>query len=176
MKVPGRPKFSLIDHDATPVTEKSYPGKHLLVFFGFTNCGVVCPRALKRLTEVLAQLGADADRIQPLYVTVDPERDTPEVMKAFLARMAPAFIGLTGRQEDVDAARSAFHVFTQRRADPSAPDGYVMPHTAITYVVGPDGEFAAHFGDTVPADKVCRDIRQLLHGADQVAGTGSGRT
>ena len=142
------------------------------MFFGFTNCGVVCPRALKRLTDVLAQLDSDADRIQPLYVTVDPERDTPEAMRTFLARMAPAFVGLTGSQEHIDAARSAFHVFAQRRPDPSAPDGYVMPHTAITYLAGPDGEFAAHFGDAVPAEQVCRDIRRLVNGAHDLSGVG----
>ena len=169
MKVPGRPNFSLIDHDGNQVTESSYPGRYLLVFFGFTNCAMVCPRALRRLADVLHQLGADADRIQPLYATVDPERDTPEALKSFLARTAPAFTGLTGTQEQVDAARSAFHVFTQRQTDPSAPDGYAMPHTAITYLVGPDGGFVAHFGDAVPADEVCTRIRRNLRGAEQVA-------
>ena len=169
MKVPGRPRFTLVDHDGNDVTEASYPGCYLLVFFGFTNCAMVCPRALRRLTDVLDQLGADADRIQPLYVTVDPARDTPEALKSFLARTAPAFTGLTGTQEQVDAARSAFHVFTQRRADPSAPGGYAMPHTAITYLVAPDGEFAAHFGDAMPAAEVSTRIRRILHDAEQVA-------
>lgn len=168
MKVPGRPSFTLTDHDGNDVTETSYPGRYLLAFFGFTHCASVCPRALARLTDVLGRLGADADRIQPLYVTVDPQRDTPEVMKSFLARTAPAFTGLTGTQDQIDAARSAFHVFTQRRSDPSAPDGYAMPHTAITYLVGPDGDFAAHFGDAVPAEEVCTRIRRTLREADQV--------
>jgi protein SCO1/2 len=170
MKVPGRPRFALVDHDRREVTETSYAGRYLLVFFGFTNCAVVCPRALGRLTDVLDQLGADADRIQPLYITVDPQRDTPEALKDFLSRTAPAFTGLTGTQEQVDSARSAFHVFTQRRTDPSAPDGYVMPHTAITYLVGPDGGFAAHFGDPVPADDVVTRIRRILQDAAQAAG------
>lgn len=166
MKIPGRPSFTLVDHHGIEVTETSYAGRYLLVFFGFTNCALVCPRALRRLTDVLAQLGADADRIQPLYATVDPERDTPEALKSFLARTAPAFTGLTGTQEQVDAARSAFHVYTQRRADPSAPDGYAMPHTAITYLVGPDGGFVAHFGDAVPAEEVCTRIRHILRDAE----------
>ncbi|CDO86171.1 hypothetical protein AWC29_29440 [Mycobacterium triplex] len=169
MKIPGRPSFTLIDHDGNEVTETSYPGRYLLVFFGFTNCAMVCPRALSRLTDVLARLGADADRIQPLYVSVDPQRDTPDALKRFLMRAAPAFIGLTGTQQQVDAARSAFHVFTERREDPSAPDGYVMPHTAITYLVGPDGEFVAHFGDAVAADEVCARIRHILREAEQHA-------
>jgi protein SCO1 len=163
VKVPGRPEFSLTDHDGTAVTEKSYAGRYVLVFFGFTNCAVVCPRALARLSKVLAQLGTDADRIQPLYVTVDPERDTPDALKSFLARTAPAFTGLTGTQEQIDDARAAFHIFTRRQEDPEAPDGYVMPHTAITYLVGPDSEFVAHFGDSVPAERVTAEIRRILH-------------
>jgi protein SCO1/2 len=170
MKIPGRPSFTLIDHDGNAVTETSYVGRYLMVFFGFTNCAMVCPRTLDRLTDVLDQLGADAERIQPLYVTVDPQRDTPEALKDFLARTAPAFTGLTGTQEQVDAARSAFHVFTQRRADPSAPGGYVMPHTAITYLVGHDGGFAAHFGDAVPSEEVCTRIRRTLQETEHVAG------
>src|SRR5262245_36829253 len=141
-----------------------------MVFFGFTNCAMVCPRALGRLTDVLSKLGADADRIQPLYITVDAQRDTAEALKSFLARTAPAFTGLTGTQEQINATRSAFHVFTRRRADASAPDGYVMPHTAITYLVGPDGGFAAHFGDAVPSDEVYTRIRHILHDAAPVAG------
>jgi protein SCO1 len=167
LKVPGRPVFSLTDHHGEAVNEKSYAGRYLLVFFGFTHCASVCPRALHRLTGVLEQLGSDAERIQPLYVTVDPQRDTPETMKRFLERTAPAFTGLTGTQDEIDAARSAFHVFTQRKADPTAPNGYVMPHTAITYLVGPDGEFAAHFPDAAPADEVCVQIRRTLQEADQ---------
>ncbi|MDZ7881899.1 MAG: SCO family protein [Mycobacterium sp.] len=162
MSVPGRPHFDLVDHDGRPVTIDSYAGQYLLVFFGFTNCAMVCPRALARLTGVLDRLGRGAELIRPLYITVDPERDTPAVMKEFLARTAPAFTGLTGTQERVDAAKEAFHVFARRKADPSAPDGYSMPHTAFTYAVDPRGAFAAHFGDAVPDVEVYESLHELL--------------
>ena len=93
---PIAPSFALVDHDGRPVTEGDFRGQFLLVYFGFTHCRVVCPRTLTRLCGAIEDLGAEAHFVQPLYITVDPERDTPEVMRAFLQNRFPAFLGLTG--------------------------------------------------------------------------------
>ncbi|MBS1870279.1 MAG: SCO family protein [Actinobacteria bacterium] len=170
--VPRQPRFDLVDHDGRRVSEGDYRGSHVILFFGFTNCAMVCPRALARLTDVLDRLGPAADRIRPLYVTVDPERDTPAVMKEYLARTAPRFTGLTGTPEQIAAVRSAFRVFARRVEDPDAPDGYTMPHTAITYVLGPDGRFLTHVGDAVPAAEVAQRIRELLEASPTGAPAG----
>lgn len=157
-----QPTFELTDHNGVRVTETEYRGSIVMIFFGFTHCGMVCPRALERLSGVLDNLGDRAKYIRPLYITVDPDRDTPEVMKKFLAERAPAFTGLTGNTDQIDAAKSAFRVFAQRKHVPDAPDGYEVPHTAITYFLGPDGAFLAHIGDSVPAETVTRRVRDLI--------------
>ena len=168
---PDYPTFDLIDHNGARVTSADFRGKYVLVFFGFTNCEMVCPRALSRLTEVLKQLGPDSDNIQGLYVTVDPDRDTPAAMKRFLAERAPAFIGLTGTTEQIAAVADAFRVFARRVEDPAAPGGYRMPHTAITYFLGPDGQFITHFGDGVSGEVVTSRIRDLLTNTAHQANT-----
>src|SRR4051794_22059838 len=96
--------FALTDHDGRNVSEADYCGRFMLVYFGFTHCRAVCPRALTRLSDTLAALGATADRVAPLYISVDPARDTPGVMKAYLQQRFPRFTGLTGTQEQTDAA------------------------------------------------------------------------
>src|SRR5580700_5801408 len=115
---PVAPSFTLVDHDGRPVTEADFRGRFLLVYFGFTHCRVVCPRALARLSDTLSVLGDVAGRIQPLYITVDPVRDTPAMMKTYLEPRYPRFTGLTGTHEQIDAAKCTFRVFAERAADP----------------------------------------------------------
>jgi protein SCO1 len=155
--------FSLVDDHGTPVDAGSWPGKWLLVQFGFTSCRVVCPRALTMLSTALDALDGDLTcRVQPLYVSVDPERDTPDVMRAFLAASYPRFTGLTGTPEQVEAAKCAFRVFARRRPDPDDPDGYAMPHTAFTYLVDPDRRLARHWPDTADAPGLVGGLTEAL--------------
>lgn len=154
--------FSLVDHDGNSVTEAMYRGSWMIVFFGFTHCRMVCPRALARLSSALDNLGGDARSFTPLYVTVDPERDTPDVMRRFLAQGYSRFTGLTGEQDAIDEVKKSFHVFARRADDPLDPDGYAVPHSAITYVFDPDGNFAAHFNDALDTDEVTERLRALI--------------
>jgi protein SCO1/2 len=155
-------QFALVDHRHRAVSIQDYLGKHVLVFFGFTHCKVVCPRALGRMSRVLDALGPAADEIQSLYVSVDPDRDTPDVMRAFLELDYPRFTGLTGTREQVDAAKKAFHVFAEARPDPTAPDGYVVPHTSITYLLDRQGRYAAHFAEHLDDLTVTERLRALI--------------
>lgn len=154
--------FFLVNHEEERVTVGSFKGRYLLVFFGFSHCRVVCPRNLGRISGALDHLGKLADRIQPLYITVDPERDTPGVLKAFLQSKYPRFLGLTGGAEEIDAAKRSFRVFAQRKEDPSDPQGYAVPHSAITYLIGPDGGYLAHFTDGVDEAQVVGRLRALV--------------
>jgi protein SCO1/2 len=154
--------FQLVDHHGVRVTEETYRGRFVLIFFGFTHCRVVCPRALSKLSAVLERLGPLADQLQALYITIDPERDTPEVMRAFLEKSYPRFTGLTGTRAEIDAAKRAFRVFAERRPDPQEPDGYVVPHTAISYLLDPTGQYAAHFIDALDETEVTDRLRTLL--------------
>jgi protein SCO1/2 len=113
----------------------------------------------------LERLGSRADELQALYITVDPERDTPEVMRAFLEQNYPRFTGLTGTRAEIDRAKRAFRVFAERRPDAQEPDGYVVPHTAIAYLLDPHGHYLAHFLDTLDATEVTDRLRTILRRA-----------
>ncbi|MFC5142757.1 SCO family protein [Actinomycetospora rhizophila] len=157
---PIRATYALVDHHGRAVTEATYRGSWQLVQFGFTHCRVVCPRALAKLDSALEQapalLGGSAP-VVALYVTVDPERDTPEVMRAFLADAHPRFTGLTGSAAQVQDAAAAFRVFARPRRDGSDQ----IRHTAITYLLDPDGRPAHHWPDTADAATIAADLARL---------------
>lgn len=155
-------RFSLLNHDGRAVTEQDFRGRWMLVYFGFTHCRVVCPRSLAKLSAVLDTLGANAAHIAPLYITVDPARDTAAVMKAWLAEYHPNFTGLTGTQGQIDEAKAAFRVFAERKADADDPDGYAVPHTAIAYLIDPISRYRAHFVDTIDHDTIAARITAAI--------------
>ncbi|GLZ53500.1 SCO family protein [Actinomycetospora sp. NBRC 106378] len=156
------PRYRLLDHHGRAVTQDDFAGSYQLVFFGFTHCRMVCPRELAKLDDVLEALGPLAERVQPLYISVDPERDTPEVMRAFLERHHPRFLGLTGTTQDAEAAREAFHVFARRGVDPEDPEGYAVPHTTLTYLLDANGDYLTHFADVLDAERITARLRELL--------------
>ena len=154
--------FTLVDQFGARVTAADYAGNLLLVYFGFTHCKVVCPRSLAKLSDVLAEIGPRGDPIVALYVTVDPERDTPERMREYVEANYPRFVGLTGTRAQIDAAKSAFRVFAARRATDEGAADYDVPHTAIAYLMAPDGRYLDHFADSVEkADIVKRVVARL---------------
>ncbi len=154
--------FDLTDHNGRSVTEADFAGSHLLVYFGFTHCKVVCPRSLGKLSRVLDGLGEKAARVTALYVTVDPARDTPEVMRAYLEHQHPRFLGLTGSEEQIARAKKAFRVFAEFTGDDEAPDGYVVPHSAIAYLMGPDGDHLDHFIDALEEEEVMQRMSAAI--------------
>jgi protein SCO1/2 len=154
--------FELLDHFGRTVTERSFGDRHLLVFFGFSHCAVVCPRELTKLGSALAKLGPRAAQVQGLYVTVDPERDDPATLRRYLARYEGDFIGLTGSAAQVEVAKKAYRVFAKPVIDASAPGGYVVPHTAFSYLMGPGGQYKTHFSDSLDASEVAERILHHL--------------
>ncbi len=154
--------FTLVDHNGEVVTEQTYQGRFMLVFFGFTHCKMVCPRALSRLSSALDSLGSLADGVCPLYITVDPERDTPEVMRAFLEHAYPRFTGLTGTSAQIEAAKKSYRVYSTQVADPDDPSGYMTPHSAFTYLIGPDGQYRAHYTDALEETALVRGLESLI--------------
>lgn len=152
--------FALTDHFGRAVTDRDFVGKVAVLFFGFTNCKVVCPENLAKLSRVHDQLAGERRAPAMLYVTVDPERDTPERMRTFLARF-PAFIGLTGTRDQIDAVKRAFKVFAARE-DADADENYDVPHTAMTFVLGADGGYLTHFGEGANVDTIVARLRSLI--------------
>jgi len=155
-------KFSLIDHHGNAVTEADFFGQHALYYFGFTHCRVVCPRSLSKLTKVISRLEEAGKKITALYVTVDPERDTVERMKMFLDENFPKFTGLTGSAKQIESAKKSFRIFAERQPDDEDPDGYAVPHTAIAYLINPQGEYVGHFPDHLDEKDVFTKAYQLI--------------
>lgn len=160
---PEQIALDLLDHDGQPFTLASLAGRHSLVYFGFLHCKVICPRSLAKLATIHDALGPDQNNVRVLYVTVDPERDTPEAMRAFLEDRYPAFTGLTGLPAAIDRAKQSLKVFSQRVADPDDAGNYLMPHTAWVYLVDSDGRYVTHFADHLEAEDIVRRISTILH-------------
>ncbi len=159
MSLQPRATFALVDHDGRRVTDATYRGRWMIVFFGFTHCRAICPRALTRLSGVLDAVDDGvSSEVEPLYITVDPDRDTPEVMRRFLTDQFPRFTGLTGTAEQIEDAKASFGVFARRRADPDDPDGYAMPHTAVTYLFDRQGHYATHWSDAESSESMEADL------------------
>lgn len=153
--------FSLTNQDGRKVTEKDFLGKYMLVFFGYTFCPDVCPTELQVMTAALDQLGPAADKIQPIFVSIDPERDTPEVLKSYVANFGPRLIGLTGTPEEVAAAAKAYRVYYAKTATAGSSD-YLMDHSSIIYLMGPDGRFVRHMAYTTDAAKLAQELKETL--------------
>jgi cytochrome oxidase Cu insertion factor (SCO1/SenC/PrrC family) len=161
--------FSLVDHTGKPVTDEDFAGKWQLVFFGFTYCPDVCPTTLNDISVVLEKLGDDADQVQPLFITVDPERDTPEVMAEYVANFDPRIVGLTGSPEQVKQAAQAFRAYYAKAEREDQPDGYTMDHSAFLYLMNPEGEYATHFSASDDPAAIADEIRAYLAGEKTVA-------
>ena len=157
------PSFMLVDHQGNTVTEKTYRGQWLLVFFGFTNCPDICPTALTDMGNALGILGEAADKVTPVFITVDPDRDTPEHLKEYLKFFHPRMVGLTGTPEQTAAALKAYKVYAAKAlVEGGDADDYLMDHTSIIYLMGPDGAFMGHFSHGDSPDDIAKGIRKFL--------------
>ncbi len=155
--------FTLVDHNGRTVTEADFRGRFTLVYFGYTYCPDVCPTALTAISEALEILGPDGDGIVPVFVTVDPGRDTPEQLSMYVRHFHPRLVGLTGTAKQVAAAAKAYQVYyAKARGEGTDADDYLMDHTSITYLMGPDGAFRVHFANGTDAESMARRIREFL--------------
>ena len=154
--------FELVDHTGNPIADEDFKGGWQLVFFGFTYCPDICPTTLSTVSAVMEGLGSDGELITPLFITVDPERDTPEVMADYITNFDPRIIGLTGSPGQIDTAAKAFRVYYSKVENVGAPDDYTMDHSAFLYLMGPSGDYAAHFSHQDDVEKIVAGIREKL--------------
>ncbi len=152
--------FQLTDQDGKPITSDSFRGRPFLVFFGFTHCPDICPTTLFEVSEVLRQLGNDANRTGALFITVDPERDTPATLKDYLSSFDPHLRGATGTTEAIAAVAKAYRVYYKKV--PTEKDDYTMDHTAIVYLMDKNGRFVAPFNLRRPSEQAAADLRKYL--------------
>jgi protein SCO1/2 len=155
--------LALNDHTGTPRNIADYKGKVVVVFFGYTQCPDVCPTTLAEMKAVLARLGDDAQRVQVLFVTVDPERDTREVLAAYVPAFDPSFVGLYGDAEATARVAKDFKVYYQKVAG-TQPGTYTMDHSAGTYVFDPQGRLRLYVRYGANPDDLASDLKQLLAG------------
>ncbi|MBE0589331.1 MAG: SCO family protein [Hydrogenophaga sp.] len=151
--------FTLIDFNGQSRTLADFSGRVVMLYFGFVQCPDVCPTALTRAAAVKQQLGADAAQLQVIFVTVDPERDTPELLRDYMAAFDPSFMALTGSPEQIKAVADEFRVYYKK-----VPTGstYTLDHTALSYLFDREGHIRVVLRHEQTADDYTADIRQLL--------------
>lgn len=156
--------FSLTDHNGQTRSLRDFAGKVVVVFFGYTQCPDACPTTMTELLEVKKALGKDGERLQALFITLDPERDTPEVLKAYVGNFDPSFLALIPSAESLPALAKDFKVF-YKKVPGTTPTSYSMEHTAASYIYDPRGKLRLYTRYRSGATALAADIRLLLQGA-----------
>jgi cytochrome oxidase Cu insertion factor (SCO1/SenC/PrrC family) len=156
--------FSLTDQTGRRVTEKNFQGKFMLVFFGYTYCPDVCPTELQVMTQAVEAMGSAGDAIQPVFITIDPERDTPEVMKTYVENFGPRLTGLTGTAGEIAAAAKAYRVY-YKKVENSDANAYLMDHSSIVYLMDRNGRFVKHFTYSTDARALSEALRAAIEGS-----------
>jgi protein SCO1/2 len=152
--------FQLIDQNAQPISDKDLKGRPFLVFFGFTHCPDVCPTTLFEVSEIMRALGPDSERVRALFITVDPERDTPAILKDYLSSFDPHLVGVTGDPAAVAAVVKSYRVYAKKV--PLDGENYTMDHTAIVYLMDKEGRFVLPFNIKRRPDEAAADLRRYL--------------
>lgn len=157
--------FTLVDHQGRERSDKDFHGRYLLVYFGYTFCPDICSTGLQTLSSALDLLGEGAARVQPLFVSVDPNRDKPEILKSFVVQFHPRLIGLTGSKKQVRDIARTYHIFRGKVVVADAPkDEYLVIHTPTTFLMGPDGKFVTLFPHGTDADVMAKALKRHLAG------------
>jgi len=152
--------FELVDaQTGQTVTDQSYKGKWLLIYFGYTHCPDACPTALNDLSLALDKLGDKRREMAPLFITIDPDRDTADVMKDYAASFAPDIVGLTGSAEQITKAEKEFRVYAAKH--PTKDGGYDMDHSSVIYVMDPAGHFVTNFTHETDPDQMAAKLMSL---------------
>ncbi len=156
--------FELVDQDGEPRSAADFRGRYMLVYFGYTYCPDICPTSLLSMTQaldLLAETDPEAARkVAPVFITVDPERDTVETMAAYASSFHEDLVALTGTAEQIAGAAKAYRVFYAKYDD--AGGDYLMDHTSLIYLMGPDGAYLSHFGHTAQAEEIAAGLRRYL--------------
>jgi protein SCO1/2 len=151
--------FTLTDQNGKARTEKDFRGRYMLVYFGYTYCPDVCPTTLTVVAEALNKLGPLAERLVPVFVTVDPARDTPAVLKSYLADFDSRLVGLTGSKDAIEKITREYHVYYK---DQKLTGGYAVDHSNTLYLMGPDGRFVTYYDESAGPEKIAANLRKRL--------------
>ena len=154
--------FSLTASNGETVTDRDFRGRYVLLYFGYTSCEDVCPVTLSAVADALDVLGPQSARLQPLFVTVDPQRDTPDVLRQYVANFTPRLLGLTGTQSQIRQMEQSYRVTSAVHPGSPRPAGYTMDHSSVLYLIGPDGHFLAPIRADEGGHDMASDIARHL--------------
>jgi protein SCO1/2 len=154
--------FTLENSSGKTVTDRDFRGKYMLVYFGYTYCPDVCPTTLNAVAGALDKLGAKANDLRPIFITVDPQRDTPDVMKQYTGAFSPKLIGLTGTPDEIANVAKEYRVYYAKHVTGPGPNDYSMDHSSILYLMGPDGQFIAPIRADESGDEMAATIGKLV--------------
>jgi cytochrome oxidase Cu insertion factor (SCO1/SenC/PrrC family) len=152
--------FSLTDQNGKTRTPADFRGRFMLIYFGYSFCPDVCPTTLAEMGTALDKLGSRKNRVVPLFISIDPDRDTPAVLKAYMKDFGPEFLGLTGSRKNVEQAARAYRVYIRKRPLPGG--SYAMDHSGVIYLMGRDGRFVTYYEDEIGPDKIAEDLRRRV--------------
>ena len=159
-----RADFELTDHQGTVRSEEDFAGQWLLVFFGFTSCPDVCPTTLAEVAMVMDSLGDRAQQVQSLFISIDPERDTPAALAEFVPLFGADVIGLTGTPEQIARTAESFHIFYEKIEQDAAPSGYTMAHSSQLFLFDPSGGYVTSWQYGTPAESIVAELRGWVAG------------
>jgi protein SCO1 len=151
--------FRLVDHTGASVTDETYRGKWLMMFFGFTHCPDICPTTLNKIADVMELLGKDAAKVQPLFVTADPQRDTADVLRDYVAAFDSRIVGLTGSVEEIAAVAKSYGVVAERSGDGA---NYTIGHSTAIYLVDPEGRYSMTLDPNTSAQEMAAWLKALM--------------
>ena len=156
--------FELVDHNGVARTDRDYLGRHLLIYFGYTYCPDICPASLQEMAAALEQLGDRAEGVVPVFVTVDPKRDTPDVLKAYVMQFGDRFVGLGGSEQQIRKVAKSFRLHRLKVVPEwaSGPEDYLVDHSSLTFLIGPDGMVLTLFPHNTPAATMAMRLRNYL--------------
>lgn len=154
--------FTLQDGSGQPVTDRDFRGKFMLVYFGYTFCPDVCPTTLSAVADAMDKLGPDAAKVRPLFITVDPRRDTPPKVKKYVAAFGPEITGLTGTPEEIARVAKEYRVYYAEHRTGPGPEDYSMDHSSVLYLMDPRGGFVAPIRADQTGDEMAANLKKLM--------------
>ena len=152
--------FQLTDQHGKPVSDQAFRGRYMLIYFGYSFCPDVCPTTLAVMAQALEKLGGKSSQVVPVFITIDPERDTPKVLDEYMKSFAPPFVGLTGSADQIKTVEKRYRVYAVKK--PLEGGNYGMDHSSVIYLMGPDGKMVSFYDEAVSPDDLAKDLRSKI--------------
>ncbi|HEU0095254.1 MAG TPA: SCO family protein [Rhizomicrobium sp.] len=152
--------FRLTDQNGKPVSDRDFRGRYMLIYFGYSFCPDVCPTTLQVMADAIGKLGDKTGRITPVFITIDPERDTPKVLKEYMNAFGPNFVGLTGSAAAIKDVEKKYRVYAEKK--PLAGGNYGMDHSSVLYLMGPDGRLVTYYDEAISPDNLAKQLREKI--------------